>query len=184
MTSDLRWRIVVLQIVMVVSLAFASGFLFWAANFTHNYVHDELVSQRITFPAANSPSINALPAADAQAMRQYAGQALDSGDKANTWANHFIAVHLRAIGGGKTYSEVSALSLAQPKNQALAGEVQTLFRGETLRGLLLNAWGWATVGMYSLYAAIVATVAAVAVFLALLYEAIIAPGRRPNSVRS
>jgi hypothetical protein len=184
MTPDLRWRIMVLQIIMVVSLAVAAGFLFWAANFTHNYVHDELVSQKITFPAADSPSVSSLPAADAQAMRKYAGQALDSGDKAETWANHYIAVHLREIGGGKTYSQVSALSLAQPKNQALAGEVQTLFRGETLRGLLLNAWGWATVGMYSFYAAIVATVAAVAVFLALLYEAIITPGRRSDSVRS
>ncbi len=176
MSSDLRWRVITLQIVLVVVLAFVSGFLYWAANFTHSYVHDELVSQHITFPAANNPSLSALPPADAAAMRQYAGEALDNGDQAKTWANHYMAVHLREIGGGKTYSEVSALSMAAPKNQALAGEVQTLFRGETLRGLLLNAWGWWTVGSYALYAAIGMTLATIVVFLALLYELFLAPG--------
>jgi hypothetical protein len=176
MSSELRWRVMILQVVLVVVLACTSGFLYWAAGFTHSYVHDELISQSITFPAANSPSLAALPAADAQAMRQYAGQRLENGDQAQTWANHYIAVHLRGIGGGKTYSQVSALSMAAPKNQTLATEVQTLFRGETLRGLLLNAWGWWTVGSYALYAAIAMTVATVAVFLALLYELMLAPG--------
>src|SRR5436305_1698914 len=75
MTSDLRWRIVTLQVVLVVVLAFTAGFLYWAAGFTHSYVHDELTAQKIAFPAASSPAIIALPASDAQAMRQYAGQA-------------------------------------------------------------------------------------------------------------
>ena len=99
--------------------------MYWASNFTHSYVHDELVAQNITFPAANSASIKALPAADAKAMQQYAGEALVNGDQAQTWANHYMAVHLREIGGGKTYSQVSALSMADPKNQTLANEVQT-----------------------------------------------------------
>ena len=101
MTSALRWRIVMLQVVLVVVLAFTAGFLYWAAGFTHSYVHDELVAQKIAFPLAGSAAITTLPASDAQAMRQYAGQALDSGDKAQTYANHFIAVHLREIGGGR-----------------------------------------------------------------------------------
>ena len=180
MTADLRWRVIALQVVLVVVLCFASGFLFWAANFTHSYVHDKLLSQNITFPPAHSASLKALPAGDDQAMEQYAGQALVTGDQAKTWANHFIAVHLREIGGGKTYSQVSALSMASPKDTALAGEVQTLFRGETLRGLLLNAWGWWTVGSYALYAGICATIAAIAVFLALLYEVVLAQSLRPR----
>jgi hypothetical protein len=180
MTPGIRWRVIVLQIALVIVFGFVAGFLYWAASFTHSYVHDELLSQKIVFPAANSASLSALPAADASAMRQYAGQTMDTGDQAKTWADHYIAVHLREIGGGKTYSQVSALSLAAPTNQALANEVQTLFRGETLRGLLLNAWGWWTVGTYALFAGIGLTVAAVAVFLAFLFEVFIGPGRMPK----
>ena len=183
MTAGLRWRVITLQIVLVCTLAFTSGFLYWASGFTHSYVHDELTAQQITFPPASSPAIKALPAPDAQAMTQYAGQALSTGDQAQTYANHFIAVHLREIGGGKTYSQVSALSLANPKDAKLAGEVQTLFRGETLRGLLLNAWGWWTVGSYALYAAVGLTVATIAVLLALLFELFVAPQRATSAAR-
>jgi hypothetical protein len=172
-----------LQIVLVVVLAFTAGFLYWAAGFTHSYVHDELTAQKIAFPLASSSAITSLTAPDAQAMRQYAGQPLDTGDKAQTYANHFIAVHLREIGGGKTYSQVSAASLAAPTNAKLAALTQTLFRGETLRGLLLNAWGWWTVGSYALWAAIGLTLAAIAVFLTLLFEVLIAPNRRAAAGR-
>lgn len=177
MSKDLRWRMIALQVVVAAAFAFCAGFLFWAAGFTHGYVHDQLTAQQITFPAAGSKAITSLPAADAQAMTQYAGQQLDNGEMARTYANHYIAVHLNEAAGGKTYSQVSALSMADPTNTTLAGQVQTLFRGETLRGLLLNAWGWWTVGTYALYAAIVMTVAAVAVFLSLLFEIFIAKPR-------
>jgi hypothetical protein len=65
-------------------------------------------------------------------------------------------VHLVKIGGGQTYAQLSAKSLAQPKNTALAEQVQTIFRGETLRGLLLNAYGWWQMGQIMLISAIVA----------------------------
>jgi hypothetical protein len=174
MTPDLRRRVVILQVALVVVLAFVAGFLFWAAGFTHNYVHDELTQQRISFPAAGSASLSAQEFPD---LQQYAGHAVNDGDTAKAYANGFIGRHLQAIGGGKTYSQVSAASLAAPKNAALAATVQTLFRGETLRGLLLNAWGWWTVGTYALYAAIGLSLASVAVFLSFLYEVLIAPRR-------
>jgi hypothetical protein len=56
--------------------------------------------------------------------------------------DHFIAVHIQDMGAGKTYSQLSAESLAQPKNTALATTVSTVFKGETLRSMLLNAYGW------------------------------------------
>ena len=45
-----------------------------------------------------------------------------------------------------------ASSIVHPAGRP--GQVQTLFRGETLRGLLLNAYGWSQVAMYALYTAI------------------------------
>jgi hypothetical protein len=79
-------------------------------------------------------------------MRQYGGQQLTTGAQAEVYADHFIANHLKAIGGGKTYAQLSAEAIAQPKNAALAAQVATVFKGETLRGLLLNAYAWCTPG--------------------------------------
>ncbi len=174
MAPQLRLRVAILQIALVVVLAFVAGFLYWAANFTHSYVSDELTQQKISFPVAGSAALSPTEFPD---LQQYAGQAVVNGDQAKAYANGFINRHLAAIGGGKTYSQVSALSLANPKDAKLAATVQTLFRGETLRGLLLNAWGWWTVGAYALYAAIGLTAASVAVFLAFLFEVFIAPKR-------
>jgi hypothetical protein len=137
-------------------LLIGGGLLLWGHSVVSSDVHSQLAAQKIVFPAANSPEIKALPAADATAMKQYAGQPMTTGAQAETWANHFIAVHLVKIGGGKTYDQLAGASLAQPNNAALAGQVQTVFRGETLRGLLLNAYGWWQIGQIMLIAAFAA----------------------------
>jgi hypothetical protein len=170
MTKGLRWRVFVLQAGLIGILAFVSGFAFWASSFATGQVHVNLAAQQIYFPAANSPAITSLPAADAAAMSVYAGQQMTTGAQAETYADHFIAVHLREIAGGQTYSQVSTAAQADPTNTKLAGQVQTLFRGETLRGLLLNSYGWAQIGQYASYAAIGLAIAAGAVLLAFLYE--------------
>ena len=92
----------------------------------------------------------------------------DNGAKAKAYANEFINVHLKGIGGGKTYSELSAQSLANPNDEKLAGQVATMFKGETLRGLLLYAWGWSVVGAIAFWVGIAALVGALVVGLALL----------------
>jgi hypothetical protein len=188
MTREMRWRIVTLQAIAVLVLGFCAGFLYWSNSFVTGMVHDQLAAQQIFFPAAGSAALKALPASDAAAMNQYAGQQLTTGPQAETYANHFIAVHLNEVAGGQTYSQVSAASQANPNDAKLAGQVQTLFRGETLRGLLLNAWGWSQVAMYALYAAIGLTAAAVAVFAALVFELAFARRREettaPRPVRA
>ena len=87
-------------------------------------------------------------------MGAYAGQTLTTGAQAKTYADHFIAVHLAEMGHGQTYSQLSAQSLAQPKNIALAGLVQTVFRGTTLRSMLLEAYGFWQFGQIALIGAI------------------------------
>jgi hypothetical protein len=65
-----------------------------------------------------------------------------SSARSEAYADHFIAVHIQNMGGGKTYSQLSTQALAQPNNTKLAGLVDTVFKGETLRSMLLNAYGW------------------------------------------
>lgn len=153
-------------VLLAVLLLVAGGLLIWAYTFVNNQVTTQLTEQQIVFPAANSASIKALPAADAAAMTQYAGQQMTTGAQAETYANHFIAVHLKEIGGGKTYSQLSAESLAQPRNAVLKAQVDTVFQGTTLRGLLLNAYAFWQIGQIALWAAIAAFIGA-AIFLAL-----------------
>ena len=153
-------------LVLAVVLAIGGGLLLWGHSVVSTDVHNQLAAQKIVFPAAASPEIKALPAADATAMKAYAGQTMTTGAQAQTYADHFIAVHLTEIGGGKTYSQLSAAAMAQPKNTALATQVATIFKGTTLRGMLLNAYGWWQMGQIMLISAIVAFGAA-ALFLIL-----------------
>jgi hypothetical protein len=152
--------------VLFLLLAIGGGLLLWGANFASNMVHDQLAAQRIFFPDKGSP---ALDPAQFPGLQQYAGQQVDNGPKAKAYANEFIAAHLAEVADGKTYSEVSALSRANPDDAALAGQVQTLFRGETLRGLLLYAWGWSVVGQIAFVVAMFALVGALVVALAMIY---------------
>jgi hypothetical protein len=109
-------------------------------SYAKNVVHDQLVPQKIFFPTANSPAL--LPG-----IKQYAGQQLTTGSQAKAYANNFINVHLSKVAGGQTYAQVSTAAIAAPTNAKLAEEKATLFQGETLRSILLTAWGWSLVGM-------------------------------------
>jgi hypothetical protein len=162
--------VLVLQAGLIGILAFCAGFLFWGNSFIHNQITTELTAQQIFFPAANSPSIAALPAADATAMNVYGGQQLTTGDQAKVYANSFINVHLSEVAGGLTYSQMSAKAQAAPTDTKIAGQVNTLFKGEMLRGTLLNAYGWWTIGTYALYAAIGLAVAGLVVLGAFALE--------------
>ena len=168
MTRGLRWRIFVLQTGLIGIFAFCAGLLFWGNSFVHNQVRDELVAQKISFPAAGTASFSAQ---EYPALQQYAGQQVSNGVMAQAYANDYIGHHLSKVAGGKTYSQVSALYIAGgSKDATLASQRQTLFMGETLRGLLLNAYGWWQVGQYAFYAAIGLLIASIAVFGALLFE--------------
>ena len=138
----------------------ASGLLYWGSSFATNMVHDQLTDQHISFGAKESLEKEGEP----QEILQYAGQPVDSGPKAKAYSD-YIKGHLKKVAGGKTYSEVSGEFLKDTKNTTLAGQRQTLFMGETLRGLLLNAWGWGLVGSIALYSSIAVFVVGVGVFL-------------------
>ncbi|HEU5416350.1 MAG TPA: hypothetical protein VFV41_01580 [Streptosporangiaceae bacterium] len=144
-------------------LVVAGGLLLWGHSFVDSQVHSQLAAQKIYFPPGNSPAIKAPEFA---AMHQYAGQQMTTGAQAEVYADHFIANHLKAIGGGQTYAQLSAKAQADPKNTALAGQVEEMFRGTTLRGMLLNAYAFWKMGEIALWGAI-ASFAGAAVLLIL-----------------
>lgn len=140
---------------MVVLIA-AGALGTWAHTFTRNEVRTQLSEQKIFFPPKGSSAL--APKEIGPYLDKYAGQQLTTGAQAEAYANHFIDVHLREIGGGKTYAQLSTEAMAQPDNAKLAGKVATVFKGETLRGLLLNAYAFGTIATIAGIAAIISFV--------------------------
>jgi hypothetical protein len=145
-------------VVLTVVLVVAGVLAFWGYSFANGKVHDQLVAQKIYFPPKGSEAL-ADPAIGPY-LNKYAGEQMVNGAQAQAYADHFIAVHLKGVADGQTYAEVSAKALQNPDDQALQGQAQTLFRGETLRGLLLNAYAFWKLGQLALLGAIASFVLA------------------------
>ena len=133
-----------LLVIAAVAFFVLGGLAYWAYNFTSNMVKTELTAQKIYFPEKGSPALDPETFPD---LQQYAGQIVDSPEKAKAYANGFIGRHLEKVAGGKVYAEVSAEAMKNPTDQKLQQQKQTLFQGETLRGILLTSgYGFGTLG--------------------------------------
>jgi hypothetical protein len=182
MRRNSRFTIVIAGFAAAVLLAVAGGLLIWGSAYVHNTVQNQLAAQQIYFPpqsafahpkAGTEITPNMIPS-----VSQYAGQQLLTGQQAEAYADHFIAQHVYDMSGGKTYSQLSAESMAQPNNTQLAGLVSTVFKGETLRSMLLNAYGWWKVSQITFIGSLIAFGLAGLAFLASL--AGLTLGRRPE----
>ena len=138
----------------------AGGLLLWGSTYTHNMVHNQLAAQQIYFPPkaafAHPKAGTEITPSMIPSVSQYAGQQLVTGQQAQSYADNFIAVHITNITGGKTYAQLSSAAQANPDNTKLAGEVATVFKGETLRSILLNAFGWWKVSQITYIASLIA----------------------------
>ena len=143
------------------------------ANFAKDYVRDQLLLQKITFTPAAGLSAEEK---SATCIVTNAGKALTTGKQAECYANNYIGLHVKDINGGKTYSESSGeardlqakadeATKSDPTSpttlalvgeaKASAGKVDALFKGETLRGLLLTTYGFSIFGERAGQAALV-----------------------------
>ncbi len=168
MTKAIRWRIMVLQVVAILVLAFGAGAALYASNFTSTQIHDQLAPQQISFP---KDAASGLPTN----LNQYAGQQVLNGDQAHAYAENYIGLHLKEIGQGHPYSYWSGLAM-QEKDPALKAKDQgiadTLFKGETLKSILNEAWTFSVFGQIAFYAGLGLIVAAAVVFLAFMFEVV------------
>ena len=161
-------------LIAAIVFAAAGGLLTWGANFADDYVHDELASQKVFFPDEAS-----LREEGRDDLVKYADQQVTTGPEAEAYAS-FIDGHLQGIADGKTYAQIDDRGAAQAVEDAkaagatddevaelqatadqLKGQRASLFRGETLRGLLLSAFAWSTIGRIAGIAAWVAFAGAV-----------------------
>lgn len=175
--------------VAVAILLVLLGFVFKTnADFADSYVRDQLAQQKITFTPAEFLSDEEKTST---CLIEYAGTPLDSGKKAECYANDYIATHLKGIGGGETFATLGAIqskaktaladaTAANASNvdelkadlDKVTGQREAMFKGETLRGLLLTSYGFsifgekaALAGMLSFLGALVLLLASIAGFL-------------------
>jgi hypothetical protein len=172
-------------IVATVVFAVAGALLAWGANFSNDYVYDELSSQNVVFPDEAS-----LREEGRDDLVKYADEQVTTGPEAEAYAS-YINGHLQGIADGQTYSEIddrgaqeavvaaeeagaseAEIAELQATADELKGQRDSLFRGETLRGLLLSAFAWSTMGRIAGIAAWVAFAAA-AVMAALVIAGIV-----------
>jgi hypothetical protein len=165
-------------------LLVAGGLLLWGSTYTHNMVHNQLAAQKIYFPPkaafAHPKAGTEITPSMVPSVSQYAGQQLVTGQQAQSYADNFIAVHIANMTGGQTYAQLSAKALANPNDTKLAGEVAGVFKGETLRSILLNAFGWWKVSQITYIASLAAFGLGGLTLLASLLGLTI--GRRPEII--
>src|ERR1700761_7685658 len=169
---------------LAIILAIAGGLLLWGSTYSHNMIHNQLAAQQIFFPPkaafAHAKAGTEITPSMIPSVSQYAGQQLLTGQQAESYADNFIAVHIANMTGGQTYSHLSTQALAQPNNAKLAAEVNTVFKGEALRSMLLNAFGWWKVSQITYIASLVAFGLGALTLLASLFGLTI--GRPPEII--
>ncbi len=152
------------------------------ANFARDYVKDQLSQQQITFTPASE--LTAEEKAANPCVTENAGKPLTTGKQAECYANYVIGTHLKSIGGGKTYAGMgdtqtelkTKLADAQAKNDPTTADLQkqldqvnsqrdTLFKGESLRGMLLTSYGFSELGSKAGQASVVVYIGAGVLFL-------------------
>ncbi len=152
-----------LSLIAAIALIVISALALWANRFTTQMVQSELSAQKIYFPEEGSPALDPAVYPD---LQKYAGQLVDTPEEAKAYANGYIGRHLDKIADGKVYSEVSTAAMKDPTNQALQQQKQTLFQGETLRGILLSSgYAFGTVGKLAGYASALTFIGAILMFI-------------------
>ncbi len=143
--------------VIAVALVALGAAAIFGGTFALDNVRDRLRPQNISFPPAA-----AMTAEEKTELGAFAGQSVDTGGEAEAFSR-YIGGHLAEVNEGATYSETSAQARAEGLDPKVAAELgakaDTLFKGETLRAILLNAYGWWTVGQIALWAGIGAVIA-------------------------
>ncbi|GAA1640767.1 hypothetical protein [Georgenia ruanii] len=160
----ISWTGLILAAVLLVG----GGLLTWASSFVAQNVKDQLAIQEITMPEGDA--LASLSEADRAALEPFAGDPMTTGDQAKAFADHYILAHMNASSDGRTYEQVSGEFMAaskdpgaNPDDVAALGQLrQTLFMGNTLRGLLLEAYAFGMMGTIASYAAVAAFVGAAA----------------------
>ena len=145
-------------------LLVAAALLNWGATFAADAVSSQLEAQEISIPAETG---NKEESAEVTAFfKENGDQVMSTGKQAQMYADHYLGFHLSgmpsyAAASGANRAAAAALA-ANPNDATLkaeaaakAGMVETVFKGTMLRGTLLTAYAFGTLGSIAAIAALV-----------------------------
>ena len=151
-----------------------AGLLNFGANFANDSVQSQLSNQNIAFPDAE-----AMPSETKDQLARWAGMQVTTGEMARDYSDLYIWEHMKGsaisvMGKPATYSEVSGAYMGLVRGGSTDVEKikqygdlrESLFMGNTLRGMLLQAYAFGTLGVIAGYAAIASLVGGI-IFLLL-----------------
>jgi hypothetical protein len=145
--------------IVAVVLIFVGGAAIYAGNFGRDNVKDRLEPEKVQFPP-----LSAMTPQEKEEIGDFAGEVVDTGPEAEAFSR-YIQGHLAEVNEGETYSETSAAAREEgldPDTAAdLSAKADVLFKGETLRSILLNAYGWWTVATIAFWVGIFLVLAGV-----------------------
>lgn len=138
-----------------VFLFVAAALMNWGYSFTNNTVKSQLSAQKITMPGATGDAKE--NASTTAFFKDNGGKLMTNGKQAQMYADHFIAFHLSNMptyAAASTANRSATAALAadptnadlQAKADSAASTVETVFKGESLRGMLLNAYAFWQIG--------------------------------------
>lgn len=173
---------------LTVFLFTSAVLLNWGASFAKESVTSQLANQNISFP-----SIETMPEVTRAELAKWAQLQVTTGEMARDYSDLYIWEHMKAssialLGEPATYSEVSGIymglvrggSTDTEKISQLAELRQTLFMGNTLRGMLLEAYAFGTMGTIAGYGAVAALLGGILMLL-LTLAGVIHLRRTPDS---
>ena len=138
------------SIIIAVAMIVLGGLAIYGGNFGRNNVRDRLAPEKVFFAP-----LSAMTPEEKASVGDFAGQQVLNGQQAQAFAT-YIAGHLQGVNDGKTYAETSAAAreegLDPDTAAALSAKADVLFKGETLRSIMLNAYGWWTVATIAFWA--------------------------------
>jgi hypothetical protein len=154
-------------LVIAVVLVLMGAAAIYGGNFGRDNVTDRLAPEKVTFAPYDAMSDE-----EKASVGDFAGQQVTTGPQAEAFAR-YIAGHLAFVNDGKTYAETSAAARAEGLDPDTAAELQakadTLFKGETLRSIMLNAYGWWTVATIALFAGWVMVAAGIVLLILAIF---------------
>jgi hypothetical protein len=154
-------------LVIAVVLVLMGAAAIYGGDFGRDNVRDRLQPQNVVFPP-----FEAMTPEEQAAIGDYAGQQVVNGQQAEAFAT-YIQGHLAEVNEGATYSETSSAARAEGLDPDTASELQgkadTLFKGETLRSILLNAYGWWTVATIAFWAGWVMVAAGIVLLILAIF---------------
>jgi hypothetical protein len=177
----MRWRIIVLQIAALLLLVGGAFGALYGSNFANGQINQQLAPQQIFFPTDMTMLQKPYQ------IQAYSGEQVLTGDQAHAYAEGYIALHLSEIGQGHPYSYWSGQAITDGANAKAATDptvkqqwltkqaadqatADTLFKGDTLRTMLNEAWTMSVFAQIAFYAGLALIAGAVIVFFSLVFE--------------